>query len=294
MGGLGADETASAFGLAASMAAGLMGAQQGGMVKRLHAGRAGEAGVVAAELAGRGFTGTSDVFDIEFGGYCSTLEGVPGSIGRLEAEVADLGSRWRVHQIGYKPYASCAANHTSLDVVRRLRAEHGLDGSQVRAVRVTTSHHTYVHCGWDYEPRDVTNAQMSLKYAVAAMLLTGSAFVDQYTDDRIRDPDAVALAGRVVVVPDESIDEGGNDLRHTVHVEIEREDGTVVAGEAVQRRGSSHLPLTPDEIVEKFRSLAEGVPELDAEAVLECVSGLDELDDVRRLTALLHFPARVG
>jgi 2-methylcitrate dehydratase PrpD len=62
-------QTAHAFGLAASMAAGLMGAQQGGMVKRLHAGRSGESGVVAARLAQRGFTGTDDVFDLDFGGF---------------------------------------------------------------------------------------------------------------------------------------------------------------------------------------------------------------------------------
>lgn len=291
---LDAELTASAFGLAGSMAAGLMGAQQGGMVKRLHAGRAGEAGVVSAELAERGFTGTSDVFDLDFGGYCSTLEGVPGAIGRLEGELADIGDGWRVHQIGYKPYASCAANHTSLDVARRLRAEHDLDGSRVAAVRITTSHHTYVHCGWEYEPRDVTNAQMSLRYGVAAMLLTGSAFVDQYTEERIHAADAVALARRIEVVPDESIDAQGSDRRHTVHVEIETDDGTVLTGDAVQRRGSAHLPLSPDEIVEKFRGLADEVPGLDADAMLECVRGLDTLDDVRRLTGLMRMPGGVA
>ena len=92
--GLGLDpaQTAHAFGLAASMAAGLMGAQQGGMVKRLHAGRSGESGVVAARLAQRGFTGTDNVFDLDFGGYCSTLEGKPGASERLATLVRDLGT----------------------------------------------------------------------------------------------------------------------------------------------------------------------------------------------------------
>ena len=39
----------------------------GGMIKRLHAGRAAEAGVLAAELTSRGFTAPKDAIDGNFG-----------------------------------------------------------------------------------------------------------------------------------------------------------------------------------------------------------------------------------
>ncbi|MCB1511997.1 MAG: MmgE/PrpD family protein, partial [Hyphomicrobiaceae bacterium] len=54
---LDADRMHHAIGIAASLGAGLMAAQEGAMVKRLHSGRAAEAGVRAAELAADGFTG---------------------------------------------------------------------------------------------------------------------------------------------------------------------------------------------------------------------------------------------
>jgi 2-methylcitrate dehydratase PrpD len=284
---LDAGQTGHAFGLAASMAAGLMGAQQGGMVKRLHAGRSGESGVVAARLAQRGFTGTDDVFDIDFGGFCSTLEGKPGATGRVAEQAADLGERWVTPDVGYKIHASCAANHSTLDVVGRLRAEHGIDAADVAGVRVETSHHTVVHCGWPYVPGDIVNAQMSLRYGVAAMLTTGSAFVDQFTPARVHDAELVELASRVDVTADEAIDALGSAHRHITRVEIELRDGSVLRGDAKHRIGSFFEPVGRDEIVDKFRRLTEPLKGVDSEAILESVVALESLESTQPLSELL-------
>jgi 2-methylcitrate dehydratase PrpD len=285
---LDAERTGHAFGIAASMAAGLMGAQQGGMVKRLHAGRSGQSGVVAAQLAQRGFTGTDDVFDIEFGGYCSTLEGVPGATERLRSRIGELGTEWLTPNVGYKLHASCAANHSTLDVVRNLRTEHGLGADDVASVKVVTSHHTFVHCGWPYVPGDVVNAQMSLRYGVAAMLTDGNAFVDQYTAERVGDPALVELAGRVDVEHDERVDALGSDKRHTVTVSIATTDGHTLEGGAGHRRGSQFEPVAREEIVEKFRLLTKPLEGIDGEALLTCVLGLEELTDTEELARLLR------
>ena len=281
------EETSNAFGIVASLAAGLMGAQQGGMVKRFHAGRAGESGIVAARLAQRGFTGTDDVFDIDFGGYCSTLEGVPGATQRLVERISELGEDWLTPNVGYKIHASCAANHSTLDVVRNLRAEHELTAEDVASVHVVTSHHTDVHCGWPYEPGDIVNAQMSLRYGVAAMLATGSAFVDQYTTERVNDPELVELSQRVDVEADESIDALGPDHRHVVRVTITTRGGDVLQGSAQHRRGSQFAPVGREEIVEKFRLLTGPLDGVDGDAILAAVLALDELSDTRELSALL-------
>lgn len=59
----------NALGIAASLSAGLVQFSRsgGGMVKRLHFGRAAESGVIAANLADRGFTGPHDIIEGEFG-----------------------------------------------------------------------------------------------------------------------------------------------------------------------------------------------------------------------------------
>ena len=71
--GRSAEGTAHAMGIAGSMSAGLLAftrSQQGAMVKRLHMGRACEAGISAARLAQGGFTGPETVLE----GRCGYLE----------------------------------------------------------------------------------------------------------------------------------------------------------------------------------------------------------------------------
>src|SRR6202035_4170632 len=60
---LDAEAMQNALGIAGSMGAGLMAAQEGAMVKRLHAGRAAQGGVLGALLAKKGFTGILDVIE---------------------------------------------------------------------------------------------------------------------------------------------------------------------------------------------------------------------------------------
>src|SRR5438876_9842045 len=67
--GLHAAKMTNAIGIAGSLAGGLLefAKGDGGMVKRLHLGRASEAGVLAASLAAAGFTGPRTVIEGEFG-----------------------------------------------------------------------------------------------------------------------------------------------------------------------------------------------------------------------------------
>src|ERR1700758_2839458 len=67
------ERTVHALGIAGTQAAGLMAAQYGAMVKRMHAGRAAQSGLYGALLAKDGFTGIIDVFEAPYGGFCSTF-----------------------------------------------------------------------------------------------------------------------------------------------------------------------------------------------------------------------------
>ena len=262
-----------------------MAAQEGAMVKRLHSGRASQSGVFSALLAERGFTGIEDVLEADFGGFASTMGGGEPDLGLLTDE---LGERWETEQIGFKIFASCAAAQTSLDVVRRLRADHDLAADDVSLITIHSSTHAAVHCGWHYKPAGVTAAQMSIPYGVARMLLDGAVSAAEFTDEAIAEPHAVELASRVVVVPDEGIDELGPMRRYTVHVEVETHGGEIFHGTAADRPGSPALPLSDDELTEKFLGLATPVVgEEPAARIAELVASLEELGDTAELTALL-------
>jgi len=262
-----------------------MAAQEGAMVKRMHSGRAAQSGVYGALLAERGFTGAPDALEAEFGGF---LAAMGAGEARPERLTAGLGERWETLDIGFKRHASCAAAHTSLDVVSDLRAEHGVTAAGVASVRLATSRHTYLHCGWDYHPAGVTAAQMSLQYGVARMLLDGRVSVDQFSESAIRDPEALALARRVEVVPDPAIDALGPERRHTVAVELRLTDGRTLAGTAQQRRGSAGDPLPAGELHAKFDDLAGRTLGAEGAARLaEAVAEIEHAPDVGGLTRLL-------
>src|SRR5205085_9417146 len=108
---LDAQGTQHALGIAASQAGGLMAAQEGAMVKRLHSGRAAQSGVYAALLAQDDFTGITDVLEAGYGGYLSSYSGKPNA-----ARVTDgLGTAWEAAKVGYKPHACVTSIHAALD-----------------------------------------------------------------------------------------------------------------------------------------------------------------------------------
>ena len=270
-----------ALGLAGSQASGLMAAQEGSMAKRLHSGLACQAGVRSARLAEVGFTGIRDVFEAEFGGFLSTMGGGNVHEGAL---TSGLGTTWETDQIGFKPFASCAAAQSSIAAARELRAALAAGGVIPEAVLVRTSTHTQLHCGWAYRPTGVTAAQMSIPYGVACMLLYGDASVARFTDEAIRDAATVRLAREVTVLGDEGIDALGPDHRYVVHVEARTAEGRTFACDVADRPGGPTQPMTRDEVTAKFDSLV--APILGAQrtsGLRRCVDGLEGLDDARKL-----------
>src|SRR5258708_35577062 len=88
------DRTVHALGIAGTQSSGLMAAQYGAMVKRMHAGRAAQSGLYGALFAAGGFTGIVDVLESPYGGFCSTFS---RSTDRFDLTqlVDGLGQRFR-------------------------------------------------------------------------------------------------------------------------------------------------------------------------------------------------------
>jgi 2-methylcitrate dehydratase PrpD len=282
--GLDKDQMQHALGIAGSQSSGLMASQFSSMVKRFHAGRAAQSGVYAALLARRGFTGITELFESEYGGYCSTFSPRYD----LEKLTAGLGEKWETAEVGFKPYSTNGSCHTTIDALLSLRAKCGLTAEQVEAITVFTSTATKEHVGWHYEPDSVTTAQMNLSYIAAVTLTDGDAFVDQFTEERIRDPKLVALAERVKVIADPENDAKGDAHRHSIRIEVKLRGGRILADSRQSAKGSSSYPLTQDEIENKFGRLAGKVFSGDRVRELrQIVYGADSLKDIDELAEAL-------
>lgn len=281
---LNAEQTQHALGIAGSQAAGLMAAQEGAMVKRFHSGRAAQSGVYAALLAQQGFTGIPDVLEAGYGGFLSTYSDNPNA-SRL---TAGLGATWEIENVGYKPHASVTSIHCALDALANIMQKHKLAADDIESIRVGVGTMTHVHCAWPYRAQGVTAAQMNIYYGLAVMALDGEAFVKQYAEDRLNDPRIVDFIARIEAHIDADIDAMGPAARHAARLAVVTCDGRELRDEMLQRHGSPENPLTPAEVVHKFRSVAGArLGREQVERIAELTARLEQLESVRDLAIIL-------
>jgi 2-methylcitrate dehydratase PrpD len=284
---LDAERTVHALGIAGTQAAGLMAAQYGAMVKRMHAGRSSQSGLYGALFAEQGFTGILDVLESAYGGFCTTFSRSHDRF-RLEELTAGLGETWQTMGIALKFYSCVGSNHTTLDAIRALRAERPFGPDDIDRIVVNGSQVTTDHVGWKYAPQGLTSAQLNLPYCVATLLLEGDCFVDQFTEDKVADPARMALAGKVEVRHDPDITSKGSKFRHMVRVQVHLRDGSVRERTQERARGNEKDFASEADIVGKFVDLATHVvPRARADAIAAWVLHMDRQDDAGELARLL-------
>ena len=284
---LDSDKTVHALGIAGTQSSGLMAAQYGAMVKRMHAGRASQSGLYGALFAEQGFTGIVNVLESEYGGFCSTFSRSHDRFD-LDQLTAGLGSTWQTLGVALKFYSCVGSNHSTLDAVRALQAERPFGEADVDRIVVHGSQVTMDHVGWKYEPQGLTSAQLNLPYCVATWLLDGDCFVDQFTDDRVADPERMRVAQKVSVRHDAAITALGSKSRHKVRVEVFLKDGSRLEKTVEAGRGNEHDFASEADIVEKFVKLATHVmPRPQVERICDWMLNLEQHADAAELPRLL-------
>jgi aconitate decarboxylase len=286
--GLDADAIVHALGIAGTQSSGLMAAQYGAMVKRMHAGRAAQSGLYGALLAKDGFTGIVDVFEAPYGGFCTTFSRSQDRFDLAKLS-AGLGERFETMRIALKFYSCVGSNHTTLDALRDIRKRHPFALDDIDSIVVHASQVTLDHAGWPYKPDGLTGAQLNLAFCVATLLIEGDVFVDEFTPDCVADPARIALARKVKVVHDPAITALGAAYRHKVRVEVHFCDGSVERETREAPRGCEHSFASAEDIIGKFRKLTRTViAEQQQDALIDAVMRLDALPDSRVMTDLLR------
>jgi 2-methylcitrate dehydratase PrpD len=285
--GLSADQAVHALGIAGTQSAGLMAAQYGAMVKRMHAGRAAQSGLYGALLAEAGFTGIVDVFESPYGGFCTTFSRSDDRF-NLDELSSELGRHWETLRISLKFYSCVGSNHTTLDAIRMLQDKAPFGPGDIESIVVHGSHVTVEHVGWPYTPQGLTSAQLNLPFCVATLLLDGDVFVDQFTDAVVTDERRIALSKKVSVVEDPAITARGSNYRHMVRVEVRLNNGAKLEQTVEVPRGSEQSFASEADIVRKFKSLAtHTVSAAKADAVVNLLLDAEKLARADEIAAAL-------
>jgi 2-methylcitrate dehydratase PrpD len=281
--GLDAQRTAHALALAASQSAGLI-ANFGSMGKPYHAGRAANAGVMAARLAQQGFTGSVDALEHPKG----LLRGIsPAGRVDLDSEV-QAGRDWKlpVGGVNVKKYPACFATHRALDGMLELLQQHPVRPEDVERVTVTISRRNRSTLRFA-RPRTALEAKFSMEFAMAAALLARRCGLLELRDDFVQREDVQALMRRVEVLPEDREDatrpgEAPQDI-----VQVFTRDGRGFTQAVDYVRGGPERPLAPGELFAKFEAcLAAGGLRAPALPLFDALMALERLPGTAALYAL--------
>lgn len=248
--------------------------ESGAMTKHLHAGRAAAAGVLAADLAKRGFTGPPRILEGAKGFFAAMCpDADPGAVTR------GADAPWQLTLTSVKPWPSCRHTHPLIDACLEIG---GLaDGDAIERIEIETYPAALDVCDRP-APETEYEAKFSLQHCAAAAL----------TRDTI-DFDAFSAAARAALRP----------LAGRVHVEAAEPyvtaypgawgaavtvflaDGTTRKSTRANTKGDPENPITSDDMIAKARMLLTygGISAAEADSLIEGILGLAKGGPMPRL-----------
>ncbi|WP_313025857.1 MmgE/PrpD family protein [Pseudomonas lopnurensis] len=254
------DETrfAHALGTVGTFAAGLQQAfRSDTMSKPLHAGRAAEAGVLAALLAKEGFTGALDILEGEVG------YGVVAANGRADWAKATegLGESFNIEQVTIKDHGCCGHTFAAIDGAKALKAAHGFVWQDIERITVRT-YRTALDVVGRRSVSTPFEGRFSLRFTMASVLIHDRLRLDAFTPSRLADTDIRHVMAITELVVDDELDRLYPNKRGA-RVIIALKDGRTLERLQSHRRGDPEEPLSDEELMEKFEDLV--VPSLGEE-----------------------------
>jgi 2-methylcitrate dehydratase PrpD len=292
--GLDSEGILNALSIAVSFGAGVIeGNRAGGTVKRLHCGWAAQAGVTAALLACNGYTGPASALEGRFGFFEAFLGGHFDPMPVTDA----LGERWEVPRIFFKPYPANHYTHAGIDAALAIRRRLGrtLGPEDVERIELGCAASPLRTIGEPREekvrPRSGYHAQFSGPFTVASALMGGGGlgvYFDDFSDERVRDLQRLALAAKVETFVDAECDRIF-PLQFPAVLRVHLRDGSVEEERVMQNRGGPGNPLSDAELERKFTLNATQA--LSPEAAERLASAIFDLRRMVRVDPLLDRTA---
>lgn len=259
---------AMAMGIAGTQASGLKGVF-GTMTKPLHAGNAARNGVLAAYLAQRGFTCSTDILEGPVG-FGEVMSDSP-DWARVPNEWAQT---WELRNVLYKVHASSFCTQALIEASLQLRRDHGIQPGDVVAIRGYVSRFSVENARVEH-PVTGMEAKFSLSHAIAQALTYGQATESDFTDERAGEPVLVHLRGL------SSIQAGSNLAWPEAIVEIDtRSLGLLKAHVNLQERTAT-AKAKWQTVAAKFEQVSNGRLHSDvARRLQRAVQAMEHADNV--------------
>lgn len=244
---------ANALAVAATFSAGLQQAfRLDAMSKPLHAGRAAEAGVLAAQLAARGMRSSLNVLEADGG-----LGMAMGKGGDWAQVARTLGEDFHITRLTFKNHIGCGHTFAAIDGALALQATHGFGHEDIERIELGVYRPT-LDVAPHVDPATADEAKFSLHYMVATALVHGSVRLSAFEPNRLSDDATRALMQRISKALDPAVD-AAFPGRRGARVQIALRDGRRLELLQPDRKGDPELPLSDRDLDGKFLELASPV-----------------------------------
>jgi 2-methylcitrate dehydratase PrpD len=285
--GLNGDLTAKALGIAGSFASGSLECySDGSLTKRINPGISASSGVMAADLAAKGYTGPKSILE----GKRGFLRAYSGDGCRIE----DLGRSepFEIEGISIKSHACCGLNQAAVDAMLKMRLEKGIHHNSVKSIAVELPKLGYDIVGQPpeikFHPKNAVDAQFSAPYSVAIACIEGKALLEEYSQTSIQRSDVRDMMEKITVQHSADLDDFGPDVL-PARVKIIMRNGAQYVEEVKYARGDPLNPLSWEEVVQKFYGLVPPsmLDENKTMQIVNMVKKLEDVKDIREFSRLL-------
>jgi len=248
--GLNEQQCAHALALVATFTAGLQQAFKADpMAKPLHAGRAAEAGVLAAQLAKQGMSSSLDVLEGEGGLGSAMSKDVDWA-----TVASTLGSDFHITRLTFKNHIGCGHTFPAVDGALLLQSLHGFAATDIELVELGV-YQPALDIAGHTAPHTADEAKFSINYMVASALVFGSVRLSAFQPDRLNDPLTRDLMPRIHARLDPEVD-AGFPARRSARVRVILRDGRCLEHLQPDRKGDPELPLSDADLEDKLMELA--------------------------------------
>ena len=278
--GLKEERMVSAMGIAGSQAAGSMEyLAQGAWTKRFHAGWAAHSGMIAAQLARKGFQGPTSIIEGRDGFLHAYSNGADAS-----KVLEGIGSEFEILRTSVKPHACCRYMQPPIDGVLKIVRENDLRPDQIEKVRLGI-----LRAGAPliaepienkYRPQSIVEAQFSMPFGAAVAVLYRRAGLGEFHLSKINSEEVKRMMRQVECVVDPDLDQTF-PKQWCATAEIFTKDGKRYFTKIEYPKGDPENPLSWEELIHKFNDLSGRF--LTRERRLKIVDQVKKLEKIRDL-----------
>ena len=287
--GLDEEKMVNAFGIAYHQCSGNgQCTVDGALTKRMGPGFSVRGGVTAALLASRGVTGARNC-----------LEGQEGLFkvyhrGEYDRNILthDLGRFFEGVNVSIKPYPCCRGVHPSIDAALAIKEKHNIDPKEIKEILFATGAANYKLLCTPFEakvrPRNPVDAQFSIPWGIATVLLKGRVTMGDYTPDAVVNKDILTLTGKLRAEVDHSLDNPRGI--EPARIQVMMNNGDTFTEQVQFALGTPSRPMSFDDCVKKFEDIvsfnAGGMKAENVGRAIDFVADLEKQTNVADLIGL--------